>query len=117
MLYEFAGVKVEVRETEQPKDLDYPLGLFVDYGDEIVLEWVEFEDSPYPFRVCDHCDEIWEEASAMHAFNYFEAEAKDIYVSYSVSKEEDPDWDILVCPVCAKKFKEMGLKEIKWWED
>lgn len=114
MLYEFAGVKVEVRETEKPEDLKDPFGYFVDYDKGIVLEWT---DDVEDIKICEHCDEAWDIDEWFHSFDYVEATEKGLGFNYSMTKEEIEHyhgWEVLVCPVCTKKFKEMGLEEVEW---
>ena len=77
MLYEFAGVEVEVRETEIPKDIKDPMGVFVEYDDGIALEWLDAEEfEGDEVRVCDHCDEAWDIDEWFHSFDYVEATEK-----------------------------------------
>ena len=118
MLYEFAGVKVEVRETEKPKDFKDPMGVFVDYKDGIALEWLDCaEVYGDEYKFCESCDECWEADAYFHNFDY--NETKD-YITYHLSDRElemcRGDWEVLVCPVCTERFKKMGFKEITWWE-
>lgn len=117
MLYDFGGVKVEVRETEKPKDMEEAMGYFIEYDDGIVLEWT---DDIEEFKFCEHCDEPWYVHEGFSDFYYTEATAAGLDFTYTMTEEElagrYADWVVLVCPVCAKKFKEMGLEEITWWE-
>lgn len=115
MLYDFNGVKVEVKETKKPLGMKEPVSIFVDGNDGIRLEWIDLEEDGYEeLKFCEHCDEPWYVYTRFSDFSYQKATDIGLDVTYRVDIEEDPDWTVLVCPVCAKKFKEMGLKEFEW---
>ena len=111
MLYEFAGVKVEVKETPIPKGMVDPIAVFDKQKKGIVMVW---KDSVEEIKLCEHCDEAWDIDTVFADFDYTAATEKGLDFTYTMSEaelEEEPYWQVMVCPVCAMKFKKMGLTE------